>query len=251
MIRPIGMFDSGLGGLAILQAMIEKTAHSFIYVADQAFVPYGTKTKQEIKDRVRILTDYLDSRGVETTVIACNTASVASRDMSFSSSIISMVDNVVEEVREVTKNRRVLVLSTDFTARSHVYLDALSRYGIDVIEVSSSRLVELVENGKTGTETSFLKTRAHLKEYVGADVDTVVLGCTHFGWLKQEIGSVFKNATLVLGDRMIARKLQKIPSEDSGPPRIEILTTGSVEQMEKSMSTIGIDVPIKIDAIRL
>lgn len=245
MKRPIGMFDSGLGGLAILKSMIANTDHSFIYVADQAFVPYGTKSEQEIKDRVRSVTDYLQSRGVDTIVIACNTASVASRKMSFGLPVISMIDNVVEEVRDVTKNRRVLVLSTDFTARSHVYRDALGRYDIDVTEVPSSRLVELVENGKTGSEASFLETQKHLVDHLDRDVDTVVLGCTHFGWLKKEIGVLFPNAALVLGDRMIRKKLEKIASEN-GRTRIELLTTGALAHMKQATKLLGRKINIKV-----
>lgn len=251
MTRPIGMFDSGLGGLTILKSMMKETDHSFIYIADHAFVPYGMKSNEQIRERVRILTDYLYGRGAGTIVIACNTASVASRDMSFGLPVISMIDNVVEEVREVTKNKRVLVLSTDFTARSHVYRDRLGRYGIDAIEVPSSRLVELVEDGKTKTETSFRETREHLKDHVDEDVDTVVLGCTHFGWLKQEIGSVFKDATLVLGDRMIAKRLKKILPENNSPPHIELLTTGPLQNMEQVRSMLGMEVPIRIAEIRL
>ncbi|MFP4177384.1 MAG: glutamate racemase [Acholeplasmataceae bacterium] len=251
MTRPIGIFDSGLGGLSILGTMLEKIDHDFIYVADQAFAPYGTKEEHRIKDRVRAITDYFHERGVRTVVIACNTASVVSQNMSFSLPVISMIDNVVEEVLETTGNKRVIVLSTDFTARSHVYRDALARYGIDVTEVSSSPLVGLVESGKAGSEASFSRTREHLEDHVDESADTIVLGCTHFGWLKREIGSIYRNARLVLGDRMIAKRLKGISADRDGSSRIEMLTTGPIEAIERAPSIIGSGLFTRIDRIRI
>lgn len=186
---PIGVFDSGVGGLTVLRAIRERLpAESLVYLGDTARVPYGTKSEESVVRYAIQATDHLVARGVKLLVIACNTASAVSLDPVEARFGPLPVVGVVEPgaaAAVATGGSRHLVLATESTVRRHAYARAIQ--AIDpaarVNELACSLFVSLAEEG--WTEGPIVEAVAHryLDEATGASgfsPDTVVLGCTHF-----------------------------------------------------------------------
>ncbi len=197
--RPIGVFDSGIGGLTVLRALMNAMpGERFIYLGDTARVPYGTKSADTVRTYSVGLAHILRAHDVKMIVIACNTASVhaaeAIADFVAPVPVISMVPPAAAAALKVTKNKHVLVMGTQSTIRSGAYARALETLdpAIRVTGISTQLLVALAEEGWVDGPIA----RAAIERYIGplfegADKpDTIILGCTHFPLLRDVIADV-------------------------------------------------------------
>ena len=201
---PIGVFDSGVGGLTVLRALRERLPHeSVIYLGDTARLPYGTKSVESVVRYATQATEHLVGRGIKLLVIACNTASAVSldpiRDRFAPLPVVGVVQPGAEAAVAASTRQRHLVLATESTVKRHAYARAIRERAPEaqVEEIACSLLVALAEEG--WTDGSIAESIA--REYVGpvfgrplADQpDTVVLGCTHFplvaGAIRKAVGS--------------------------------------------------------------
>lgn len=195
---PIGIFDSGVGGLTVARAVLDQLPHEPIhYVGDTARGPYGPRPLAQVREFSLEVLDHLVASGVKMLVIACNTASAAMlRDARerYDVPVVEVVHPAVRRAVRATRNGHVAVIGTQATITSRAYEDSFAAAPeLVVISQACPRFVEFVEAGITGGPELLAVAREYLEPLVEADVDTLVLGCTHYPLLTGVI-------SLVVGD---------------------------------------------------
>ena len=193
---PIGVFDSGVGGLTVLQAIRERLPReSTVYLGDTARLPYGPKSPDTVRRYAREAADFLVERGVKLLVVACNTASArALPDLASSLPVpvVGVVRPGAVEAAERSPGGRIGVLGTRGTIESGAYQRAILEHRPDahVEGVACPLFVALVEEGWTTGEVARLTAVRYLEPLLGSDVDTLVLGCTHYPHLRALLAEV-------------------------------------------------------------
>jgi len=194
--HPIGVFDSGVGGLSIVRALwAELPAEDILYVADSANCPYGPRSREEIQRLSTAITRFLVQQEAKAVVVACNTASAAALDhlrAGFAATpLIGMVPAVKPAARW-TRTGIVGVLATPMTFNGSLYHDVVRDYanGVEVHSVVCPGLVELVESGAAESEATRALLASCLAPLLARNADALVLGCTHYPFLQSVIASV-------------------------------------------------------------
>ena len=213
--RPIGVMDSGVGGISVLKHIHALLPHEdLIYFADSKYAPYGNKTAQEITQRCLILCDDLLQKNVKAIVVACNTATAAAIDTlrdTFDIPIIGM-EPAVKPAAEASKNGVIGVLATVGTLKSAQFAALLESYGRDVKVVTQActGLVECIERGELdSTETKEL-IQLYTAPLLAEGADTIVLGCTHYPFVKHVIQDIVGDRiTLIDTGAAVAKQLKR------------------------------------------
>lgn len=213
---PIGLLDSGVGGLSILLE-IEKLLPNerFIFIADQTNVPYGGKTKEELEVLVSKLVKFLVSKDVKVIVVACNTATVYTIDYlrsQFDLPIIGTVP-VIKTLANITKTKKVGVMSTPATAKSPYLDELITKFApdISVYKQGATHLEDLVEEGGLDRPEVEENLKKNLKVLLDHGVDAIALGCTHYPFLKSKIEKIVgPNVSVVDSGGAVARRAQQI-----------------------------------------
>lgn len=192
---PIGIFDSGVGGLTVASAIREQLpSESFVYIGDTQHSPYGPKPIADVRRYSLEVLDTLVEQGVKMLVIACNTASAAMlRDARerYDVPVVEVIGPAVRRAVSTTRNGRIGVIGTVGTIASRAYQDMLEvNERLEVFTAACPRFVEFVEAGVTGTGEVLAVAEEYLAPLRDADVDTLVLGCTHYPFLRGAIGYV-------------------------------------------------------------
>ena len=203
-IRPIGIFDSGLGGLTVMREMMARLPfENMVYFGDTARIPYGTRSPEIVTKYSMQCVRFLLTQNVKMVVVACNTASSASleplRD-SFEIPIVGVVKPGAKMAVSATTNKRVGIIGTDATIRSKAYKSAIVAIdkNVEVFDSACPLFVPLVEQGWCDNEIAYLTAVEYLYKLRHEFVDTLVLGCTHYPLLTNVIGKVMgKEVTLV------------------------------------------------------
>jgi glutamate racemase len=227
--RPIGVFDSGVGGLTVLRALHDELPHErFIYLGDTARLPYGTKSADTVVRYALQAADALVGRGIKALVVACNTASAAAlpsmRDRYRDLPLIGVVEPGVEAAVTATRSGRIAVIGTEATVRGGAYQRAISRRRPDAIvtAVACQLFVALAEEGWTSGAVARTTAQRYLAPMFAPGVgsmsaavaDTLVLGCTHFPMLYAVIREVVGDAvTIVDSAATTARAARALLSE--------------------------------------
>jgi glutamate racemase len=193
---PIGVFDSGIGGLTVVREMIVQLPNeSIIYFGDTARVPYGPKSPDTVLRYSREITSYLLGEGVKALVVACNTATAhalpALRE-EFAIPIIGVIEPGARAAVASTKTNRIGVIGTAGTIKSRAYEKEIKKLLPDanVTAQACALFAPLVEEGWLDSEVTRAVARNYLAPIVSAEVDTLVLGCTHYPLMKTVIGNV-------------------------------------------------------------
>lgn len=231
---PIGVFDSGFGGLTVAREIAkELPGESIIYVGDSARCPYGPRDLAEVDNFVQQIGAWLVGRGVKLLVIACNTATAAGlahAQKTLPVPVIGVVEPGARAAAHATRNRRVGVIATKATVESGAYTNAIRHLdaGITVFSVATPRFVEIAEQGirmaegpiesytslasKVYIRPAFQEiAREYLEPLRRCNIDTLVLGCTHFPLLKALIGGVVgRDVLLISSAREAARDVAEI-----------------------------------------
>ena len=238
---PIGVFDSGVGGLTVARAVADQLpAERLRYVGDTANGPYGPLPIAEVRRHALAIADDLVAGGVKLLVLACNTASAACLRDARERYDIPVVEVVVPAVRRAvssTRNGRVGVIGTEGTVRSRAYDDAFAAAPhIELTSVACPRFVDFVERGITSGRQVLGLAQAYLEPLQQADVDTVVLGCTHYPLLTGVLQIVMGNdVTLVSSAEETAKDVVRVLTEldllaeGTAEPRHELVATGAAE----------------------
>lgn len=244
-IDPIGFFDSGVGGLSIMKEVRRLLpAENMIYYADSFYCPYGGKDPAEIRNRTFTICDFLISKGVKMIVIACNTASIAALDAVRDRVKVPVVglEPAVKPAVAVTKNGKIGVLATGVTLAGERFHSLVERFGetVEVYNQPCPGLVEQVEAGKlAGPETEKLLC-SYLEPLMARGVDTIVLGCTHYPFLRPLVQSMSKSGVSVIDSgagvaQQVARVLRnsKMLAVNGAAGREQFFTSGETEEVEK------------------
>ena len=202
--RPIGVFDSGVGGLTVVKQLMKVLENeSIVYFGDTARVPYGNKSKETVTKFSRQDIRFLLSKDVKAVVIACNTASSNSLDemkAEFDVPIFGVVIPGALEAVKATNNKKIGIIGTSATVRSGQYKRLITELcpEAEVYEKACPLFVPLAEDGWTDNNVAYMTAELYLKDMIDKGVDCVVLGCTHYPLLKQCIGeTVGENIKLV------------------------------------------------------
>lgn len=202
--QPIGIFDSGVGGLTVLREVLRMLPdEDTIYLGDTARVPYGTKSPVTIIRYAREIASFLLTRKIKLLVVACNTASAAALPVlqhTLPVPVIGVIEPGARRAAAVTKNGIIGVIGTPGTIRSEAYSIAIKKINpkLSVYTQSCPLFVPLAEEGWVDNEVARLAAEIYLHDLRGKGVDTVVLGCTHYPLLKDVISSVMgSDVTLV------------------------------------------------------
>ena len=248
--RPVGVFDSGVGGLSVLRHFQRLAPHErVIYFADTAFFPYGPRPAAEVRKRSFAVVDRLLGSDVKMVIVACNTASAAAiGDLraAFPVPFVGMVPGVKPAAMN-SKSGCVAILATPGTLDGDLYARVVDDFGrgTRIVAVPGHGLAELVEGGEAGTTASRAAVREALAGEMGAGADTVVLGCTHYHFLEPDIRSEFPGVTIVDTSEPVARRAVQVLSEmgieaPAGQPGgLDIIVTGDRAAFRASMQVLG------------
>ena len=200
---PIGIFDSGVGGLTVARAILDQLPHEPVrYVGDTARGPYGPRPLAEVRSFALEIMDGLVADGVKLLVIACNSASAATlRDARerYDVPVVEVVHPAVRRAVAATRNGRVGVIGTQMTITSGAYEDAFAAaVDVEVFSAACPRFVEFVESGVTGGPELIALAAEYLQPMREADVDTLVLGCTHYPLLTGVLSYVMGDAVTLV-----------------------------------------------------
>ena len=241
---PIGIFDSGVGGLTVARAVLDQLPHeSITYIGDTAHTPYGPRPIAQVRELALDIMDRLVTRGgVKVLVIACNSASAAvlrdARERYWIDAGIPVVEVIQPAVRRAvhaTRNGRVGVIGTRATIDSGAYRDAFAAApDLELTMQACPRFVEFVESGVTSGAELLDVAHEYLDPVRAAGVDTLVLGCTHYPLLTGVISYVMgSDVTLISSAEQTARDLYRVLVEnglertaDGNPPAHRFLSTG-------------------------
>lgn len=240
---PIGIFDSGFGGLTVARAVIDQLPHeSIVYVGDTARQPYGPKPIGEVREYALECLDHLYERGVKALVIACNSASSAMLRDARERYDVPVVEVILPAVRRAvaaTHTGRVGVIGTRATVDSMAYDDAFAAAPhLSVTTQACPRFVDFVEAGVTGGEELIAVAGEYLEPLRAAGVDTLVLGCTHYPLLTGVIAYVLGDGvTLVSSAEECGKDVYRVLADTGrmrpgGEATYDFLTTGKPEDFE-------------------
>lgn len=204
--RPIGVFDSGLGGLTVVRAIMDELPQeSILYFGDQGRFPYGPRALEEVREFALQIAAHLMDRDVKMIVVACNTAtSAALPDVveAVPVPVVGVVEPAVRAALHATRNHRVGLIGTEATVRSRSYERALARLDaaktITMASQACPRFVEFVERGDTTSGELLDVARTYLRPLQDAGVDTLILGCTHYPLLRGAIHHVMGPDVLII-----------------------------------------------------
>ena len=234
---PIGIFDSGVGGLTVARAIIDQLpGESILYLGDTARGPYGVRPLAEVRSFALEIMDQLVAAGVKAIVIACNTASAAMlRDARerYQIPVIEVIQPAVRRAVSATRSGKVGVIGTNATIDSKAYLDAFAAAPqLKITSMACPLFVEYVEAGKTSGEEITKIAQQYLAQMKTEQVDTLVLGCTHYPLLTGVISYVMGNdVTLVSSAEETAKDLYRTLVESN------LLNDGQTKVIHRFVAT--------------
>ncbi len=249
-LKPIGVFDSGVGGLSVLRHIHRLLpTESLLYVADAAWCPYGPRPVEEIQARSRQITQWLLGQGAKAVVVACNTATaaaVATLRGEFDLPIVGM-EPAVKPAAQATHNGVVGVLATAGTLASTRYAALLAQFAgqLHVVSRPSPELVALVEAGELDSSRARQVVAHCLEPLLAAGADTIILGCTHFPPLRPLVEAIAGPAVAVIDTgHAVARQLQRrlgaaallAPAE--GVATVRLLVTGDPLPYQRAVAAV-------------
>jgi glutamate racemase len=250
-IQPIGVIDSGLGGLTILkEIMAALPDESTIYIGDSKHAPYGARSVDDIETLSRNMITFLLQQNVKLIVIACNTITVTAIETlrnEFPNIPIVGTVPIIKKAAEVSHNKRIGVLSTTQTAQSDYQKNLIQKFAADctVFNYGTDSLVPLIEAGKLDLPELESVLHKVLNRFTSENIDTLALGCTHFPIIKNAIQTILgPDVTLLDSGAAIARQVRRILEHNailnSNSEAIHAFyTTGSVDRMEQMITSLS------------
>lgn len=218
--RPIGVFDSGLGGLSVVREIRRRLpCEEIVYIADSAYVPYGGRPLEEIRERATTVVRALIDRGAKIIVVACNTASGAAIDdlrVTFTLPIVGL-EPAVKPAAASTEVGRIAVLATPATLRTERFHRLVDRHaaGVELLKIPCPGFVELVESGELEGPNAMRVVGDALAPVVEARVDRVVLGCTHYPFLAGLISTILGGDVQILDSgEAVARQVERVLAQN-------------------------------------
>jgi glutamate racemase len=210
--RPIGVFDSGVGGLTVLREIIKEVPNeSTIYFGDTERFPYGPKNLHDVRDFVFKAAEFLEKKGIKMLVIACNTGSVSALKelkQTLKIPVVGVIEPGARTAVSNTKNKMVGVIATKGTVESSAYEKEISKIDpqIETFSIAAPVLIEYIEKGILSGENLNKVIKSYLEPLVKHSIDVLVLGCTHFPLIKNQILEVSNNDFKVISSAVETAK---------------------------------------------
>ena len=242
----IGVFDSGVGGLPVLgeiRRLLPKA--DLVYVADRARAPYGPRMLSEVRDISLDIAHWLVDRGVSTLVVACNTASTAGLEpirRQFPNVQVVGMEPAVKPAAATTNTGVIGVFATAATFQGDLFDSVVSRHaaGVRVVPVACPDWVELVESGMDDKAKLERSVAAAVEPVVDAGADTLVLGCTHFSFLKATISErAGPNVTVIDPAPAVASQTAKVSAEVAGEGSLTLTASGDLREFERLVDRLA------------
>ena len=216
MKRPIGILDSGIGGVTVLKEILKLLPNEdYIYYSDSIHNPYGEKTREQIFDYVDQIMKFFVEKNCKSVVFACNTATALTIDeirKKYSDLIIIGIEPAYKMVHDYAQDKKILVMATPATIESERFLELYHHYDNgNTILLPCSGLANLIEKG------NYLEIDHYLNQLLPKDevIEVVVLGCTHYPLIKNEICKIIGNVIFYDGGNGVARQLKKLLNENN------------------------------------
>lgn len=235
----IGVFDSGVGGLSILKGLVsELSRFNYIYYADQINIPYGEKSVKQIQEFSENIVRFLIDKNCRVIVIACNSASSASlkylREI-FPHIIFVGMEPAIKKGYEITKNKNIGVMATQATLQGELYKNLILKYGqgIKISENNCNGLVRQVENNELNSEMTKSILEKILQPMIEDNIDTLVLGCTHYPFLIRHIREIVGDEIMIIDptDAIVNRVKSLAVENEYSNSNIEIFTSSQVSKI--------------------
>ena len=214
--RPIGVYDSGFGGLSVWRELCRLLPHeSIVYLGDGKNCPYGGRSREEITKFAKASVQRLVDEDVKMVVVGCNTATTAAistlREIWQDMPIVGL-EPAVKPACLTTRSRRIAVLATEHSLRSDMFLSTTARYaeGIEVLKVVGEGFVDIVEEGRESTPEAYEAVRSVVAPLLGSGIDKIVLGCTHYPFLRPHIERIVEGRGIDIVDsgEAVARRVE-------------------------------------------
>lgn len=248
---PIGVFDSGIGGLTVVKEIMNQIPEeSIIYFGDTARVPYGSKSQETIITYTRQIIHFLMGKGVKIIVVACNTASALALETikeEITIPILGVVKPGAKVASDTTKNGKIGIIATEGTIQSGIYNDYINKLNpqVQVYGKPCPLLVPLVEEGLLDDPVTTEMVRRYTKDLLEKDIDTLVLGCTHYPLLRKTIQKVVGDQIALvnpayetasrLKDVLIQNDLE---NKDNVKPNHQFFVSDGAEKFKRFAKTI-------------
>ncbi len=246
----IGVFDSGFGGLTVLRELLRLVpADEYLYFGDTARLPYGSKSAETVARYATSAAHFLEERGIDRLVIACNTASaLALEDIARAVRVpvLGVIEPGAESASQVSRSRNVVVIGTEATVSSHAYRMALARHGIEAHEKACPLFVPLVEEGWIDHTVTEQVARIYIEEAFGdgsRQSDVLLLGCTHYPLIKPVLRRIVPEQVAIVDSA--ESTAQRVAAEVKHPtqakpglewgtqPRVKFFVTDSVQKFHR------------------
>lgn len=250
---PIGVFDSGLGGLTVLTELIGSLPHEdFIYLGDTARIPYGAKSASTLQKYAQQNVDFLKAQGAKAVVIACNSASTVLGELTSSLPIMGVIEPGSEAAAAATRNKKIGIIGTRTTISKKSYVTEIAALDpeIQVFQQACPLLVPLVEEGWDNDPITNLIVYRYISPLLASDIDTLVLGCTHYPILLNSIQKVTgSNINIISSGESVAKKVssqlkaQSLLKESSEPGQLRLLTTDDSDTYKSLASRLLTHLP--------
>jgi glutamate racemase len=232
--HPIGIFDSGIGGLTVAHAITKVLPNeSFVYFGDTAHLPYGDKSTAAIQSYTVKICDMLLKQDCKVILIACNSASAAAYELAkeyvgSKAKVISVIDPVIQYLNDHYAHKMVGLIGTKKTVKSNVYHKKVDKLdcGIDLKSLATPLLVPMIEEGFFDNTISENIIHKYLSDPILQDIQALILGCTHYPLVKKEIIAFYKGKVDVIDSSMIVAKAVKQYLEDAS-----LLTSNATAQL--------------------
>jgi glutamate racemase len=256
---PIAVFDSGVGGLTVLhECLVSLPEEDYLYLGDDARFPYGAKTDEELRHCVARNTEFLLDRGAKLIVIACNSAAGAGLEVARGIAaergveVVAVIEPEAEIAAAITDSGRVGVLATAATVAGGAYLRALARQHreMTVTQVAAPDLAAIIQRGFPFSEDVVETVRSYCQPLRNADVDTVILGCTHYPLVRPMLQRFLgREVRLVTAGHALAASAQRIleahglAAEDDGEGTYSFICTGDADEF-RELGTRFLQMPL-------
>jgi glutamate racemase len=256
---PIAVFDSGVGGLTVLhECLVSLPEEDYIYLGDDARFPYGARTNEELREHVAQVSRFLLERGAKLLVIACNSAASAAQETAREIAaeagveVVAVIEPEAEIAGALTQSGSVGVLATPATVRSGSYLRALSNQhrALTITEVEAPDLAAVIQRGFPFSESVVEMVRSYCEPLKRAEVDTVILGCTHYPLVAPMLQRVLgRDVRLVTAGHAIAATAQRsleesgLATRDTEEGTYSFLCTGDAEAF-RELGTHFLQMPL-------
>jgi glutamate racemase len=256
---PVAMFDSGVGGLTVLhECLVSFPEEDFVYLGDTAMFPYGSRDPERLRQRIAEIAELLLGRGAKLLVIACNTATAIGTETARAVArrsgveVVPVVEPQAEIAAAITDSGRVGVLATPNTVESGAYRQALEGAGraLEVIEVAAPKLAPFIQDGSVFDEGTMAMARTYCEPLKRAEVDTLILGCTHYPLVAPMLQRILgRDVRLVSGGHAVAAAVQRtleragLDRERDGEGDYRFLCTGDTDSF-RDLGTRFLQMPL-------